>query len=96
MKKMKTLSIVALIVSVLPVATLIPVFLKITLSDGVRSVWAGANILFILVGIFLSVICVRNKVNRSILNIISTAISAMWLLLMIGIVILALLINFLW
>lgn len=47
-KKMKTLSIAALIVSILPVATLIPVFLKITLSDGVRTAWEGANIVFVL------------------------------------------------
>ena len=42
-KNMKTLSMAALIVSILPVATLIPVFLKITLSDGVRTAWAGAK-----------------------------------------------------
>ena len=45
-KKMKTLSMAALIVSILPLATLIPVFLKITLSDGVRTAWAG-QILFL-------------------------------------------------
>lgn len=93
-KKLKTLSMAALIVSVLPVATLIPVFLKITLSDGVRSVWAGANVAFALLGLFLSVFCVHNKESRSTINIISTAISALWLLMMIGIVALALFINF--
>lgn len=93
-KKLKPLSVVALIVSVLPLATLIPSFLKITLSDGVRSMWAGANILFVVLGLVLSIICVRNKDSRSIINILSTAISALWLLLMIGIVALALFINF--
>lgn len=93
-KKLKTLSMAALIVSVLPVATLIPVFMKITLSDGVRFIWASANIFFVLLGMLLSVICVRNKESRSTINIISTAISALWLLMMIGIVALALFINF--
>ena len=93
-KKLKPLSVAALVVSVLPLATLIPSFLKITLSDGVRSMWAGANILFVVLGLVLSIICVRNKDSRSIINILSTAISALWLLLMIGIIALALFINF--
>lgn len=92
-RKLKPLSVVALIVSVLPLATLIPSFLKITLSDGVRSMWAGANILFVVLGLVLSIICIRNKNSRSIVNVLSTAISALWLLLMIGIVVLALFIN---
>ena len=93
-KKLKSLSIVALIVSVLPVATLIPVFLKITLSDGVRTVWAGANIVFVLLGLILSVVCVRSEESRSTINIISTVVSILLLLMMIGIVVLALLNNF--
>lgn len=92
-RKLKPLSVAALIVSVLPLATLIPSFLKITLSDGVRSMWAGANILFVVLGLVLSIICIRNKNSRSIVNVLSTAISALWLLLMIGIVVLALFIN---
>lgn len=93
-KKLKTLSMVALIVSILPLATLVPAFLKITLSDGVRTAWAGANIAFVLLGLLLSVICVRNKESRSTVNIVSTTISALWLLMMVGIVVLALFINF--
>lgn len=93
-KKMKTLSIVALIASILPVATLIPAFLKITLSDGGRTAWMGANIVFILLGLLFSVICVKNKESRSIVNILSTAVSTLWLLMMIGMAILALFINF--
>lgn len=93
-KKLKPLSVAALVVSVLPLATLIPSFLKITLPDGVRSMWAGANILFVVLGLVLSIICVRSKDSRSIVNILSTAISSIWLLLMIGIVALALFINF--
>lgn len=93
-KKLKSLSIVALIVSVLPAAALIPAFLKITLSDGARTVWAGSNIVFVLLGLLLSVVCVRNKESRSTVNIISTAVSVLWILMMAGIVVLALLLNF--
>lgn len=93
-KKLKSLSVGALVVSVLPLATLIPSLLKITLTDGVRSMWAGANILFVVLGLILSIICVRSKDSRSVVNILSTAISSLWLLLMVGIVALALFINF--
>lgn len=92
-KKMKSLSMVALIVSALP-AALIPAFFKITLSDGVRTVWAGSNIIFVLLGLLLSVVCVRNKESRSTVNIISMVVSVLWILMMAGIVVLALFINF--
>ena len=93
-KKLKSLSVAALVISILPLATLILPFLEITLSDRVRSMWAGANILFAVLGLILSIICVRNKDSRSIVNILSTAVSSLWLLLMISIVALALFINF--
>ena len=93
-KKLQSISIVALIVSILPLATLIPSFLHLSLADGVRTVWAGANIVFVLLGLILSVVCVRNKESRSIINIVSTAISVFWLLLMVGIVALALFLSF--
>lgn len=93
-KKLKSLSMVALIVSALPAATLIPAFLKITLSDGMRTAWACANIVFVLLGLLLSVICVRSEESRNIVNIISTVVSILWLLMMVGIVVLALFINF--
>ncbi len=94
-KKLQKVSVAALIVSVLPLATFLLVLLKITLSDGVRSIWAGANILFILVGLCLSIVCVKNSESRSILNIISTIISVVLILIVIGIIILALFLNFL-
>lgn len=93
-KKLQSISIAALIVSILPLATLVPSFLHLSLSDGIRTVWAGANIVFVLLGLILSVICVRNKESRSIINIVSTAISVFWLLLMVGIVALALFLSF--
>ena len=93
-KKLQSISIAALIVSLLPLATLIPSFLHLSLADGIRTVWAGANIVFVLLGLILSVVCVRNKESRSIINIVSTAISVFWLLLMVGIVALALFLSF--
>ena len=92
-KKLKTLSTTALAASLLPVAALIPVLLKITLTDGVRTVWAGANIVFILLGLLLSILCVRSKESRRTINVISLVISFLWLLLIAGIVGLAIVLN---
>lgn len=94
-QKLQKVSAVALIVSILPLATFLLVLLKITLPDGVRSIWAGTNIILILVGFCLSIICVKNSESRSVLNIISTTISVVLMLIVIGIIFLALLLNFL-
>ncbi len=94
-KKLQKLSLAALIVSLLPLATLVPVFLKITLPDGVRMVWAVCNIVLALVGLLLSVICVKSEESRSGINIMSTIISVVLALMMLGIVALALVLNFL-
>ena len=67
---------------------------KRQLSDGVRTAWAGANIVFVLLGLILSVVCVRSRESRSIINIVSTAISVFCLLLMVGIVALAMFLTF--
>ena len=89
-KKLKTLSKVSLVISVLPLATFIPVFLKLTLPEGVSTAWAGFNIACVIAGLVLSIICVRNNESRSLVNIASTAISVFWCLLMGGIVALGL------
>ena len=94
-KKIQKLSLAALIVSLLPLATLVPVFLKITLPDGVRTVWAICNIILAMAGLLLSVICVKSEESRSAVNIISTVISVALVLMMVGIVALALVLNFL-
>ena len=94
-KKLQKLSLAALIVSLLPLLTLVPVFLKITLPDGVRMVWAICNIVLALAGLLLSVICVKSEESRSIVNIMSTLVSVMLVLMMLGIVTLALVLNFL-
>lgn len=94
-KTLQKLSVAALVVSVLPLATFVPTLFKITLSEGIRSIWAGANIIFVLAALCLSVICVRSSESRSSVNIISTAISVFWVLIILGIVVLALFLNFL-
>ena len=94
-KKYQKLSLATLIISLLPLATLVPVFLKITLPDGVRTVWAICNITFALAGFLLSVICVKSEESRSFVNILSTVISVALVLMMLGIVALALVLNFL-
>ena len=94
-KKLQKLSVAALVVSVLPLAIFIPTLFKITLSEEVRSIWAGANIVFVLTALLLSIICVRSSESRSTVNIISTAISVLWVLMILGLVVLALFLNFL-
>lgn len=93
-KKFKKMSIAAVAISVLPLATFIPSLLNITLSDGVRSVWAGVNIVSVLIGFVLSVICVKNHDSRSIVNIIGIVISSLWILLICGILALAVFLNY--
>jgi biotin transporter BioY len=92
-KKLQKLSLAALIVSLLPLLTLVPVFLKITLPDGVRMVWAICNIVLALAGLLLSVICVKSEESRSIVNIMSTLVSVVLVLMMLGIAVLALVLN---
>ena len=94
-KKLQKLSLAALTVSLLPLATLVPVFLKITLPDGVRTVWAICNIVLALAGLLLSVICVKSEESRSAVNTTSTIASVLLVLMMLGIVALALVMNFL-
>lgn len=93
-RKRKNLSIAALIVSILPLTTLIPVFLKIVLPEGLSTAWAGMNIGCVVIGLLLSIICVKNSESRSAVNIASTAISVFLSLLMIGIVTMALFITY--
>ena len=93
-KRMQKLSVAALIISVLPLATLIPILFHIILADGVRSIWAGVNIFSVLVGLILSIICVKSCDSRNIVNIISTIISSLWVVLLTGIITLTLFISF--
>lgn len=65
-KKLQSVSIAALIVSILPLAALAPSLLHLSLSDGARTAWAGANVVFVLLVLILSVVCVRSRESRSI------------------------------
>ena len=93
-KRLQKLSVAALVISVLPLATFVPILFNMTLTDGVRSVWAGVNILSVFVGLILSIICVKSRDSRNVVNIVSTIISSFWMLLMCGIVVVALFISF--
>ena len=92
-KKFQKLSLAALILSLLPLAALVPVFLKITLPDGVRTVWAICNIVLALAGLLLSVVCVKSEESRSAVNILSTVISVALVLMITGIMVLVLLLG---
>lgn len=94
-KKLQKLSIAALIVSLLPLATYIPILFKITVADSVNSIWAGGNIACVILGLLLSVICVKSKESRSGVNIAAMVIALVWFLMMVGIVALAVFMNFL-
>ena len=93
-KKYQKLSVAALIIGILPLMTFIPVLFNITLTNGVRSIWVGTNILSVFAGLMLSIICVKKRESRNAVNIISTIISSFWVLLMSGMVVLALFISF--
>lgn len=69
-KKLQKLNVAALVISVFPLATLVPILFQITLTDGVRSMWAGINIFSIFVGLILSIVYVKNRDSRSVINIV--------------------------
>lgn len=94
-KSKQKLSLAALTVSLLPLATLVPVLLHITLPDDVRTIWAACNIVLVLSGLLLSLVCVKSGKSRSIINIASTTISAALALMMLGTAALALVLNLL-
>lgn len=93
-KRLQKLSVAALIVSILPLATFVPTLFNMMLANNIRSVWAVVNIFSVFLGLVLSIICVKSRDSRSMINIVSTVISSFWIVLMCGIVILSLFINF--
>ena len=92
-EKWKLLSRVSLALSILPLATFIPVILGITLPEGVSTAWAGVNIAGVAVGLICSAVCVSSRERRSFLTIVSMLISVFWCLLMAGIVAMALFLD---
>ena len=67
---------------------------NISLISGAQTAIAGANIICTLMGFVLSIICVRKKETRNAVNIISTIVSALWLLLIVGVSVFALFLTF--
>ena len=93
-KRLQKLSAAVLIVSILPLATFVPALFNMVPTNNIRSIWAVVNIFFAFLGLVLSIICVKSRDSRSMINIVSTVISNFWIVLMCGIVILSLFINF--
>lgn len=92
-KKWKVLRAAALAASLLPAAALLPAVLHVTLLDSLRTLWAAANIAFTLAGLLLSAVCLGRKEGRGPAAVAALVLSALWLLLMAGILALALAVN---
>lgn len=84
-KKLKTLSTVSLAASIFPLTALIPVLLKIRLPEGAGAAWAGVNIVCAVAGLVFSIVCVRSRESRSLVNIVSAVLSVFWCLMIAGI-----------
>ena len=93
-KKYQKLSKAALIISILPLAALLAGPLHIGLSETARSIWAVTNIVLAAAGLILSVICVKNSESRSPVNVLAVCIIALWGLVIAGILIVAVFINY--
>lgn len=93
-KKYKVVSIIGLIASLIPLLTIMDVLLKIEMTPSVQSVWAGVNIVSVIMGLILSIIGIKDKSSRSIINISSLVISMIWVLNILGILAIAILANF--
>lgn len=92
-KERKGLSVAALVLNALPLATLIPSICNIALSDRIRFVWASVNMICVVSGLLLSIICVCKSSSRSTISIISAVLSVLWLLMIAGILAVALFTN---
>lgn len=90
----KGCSVTALICSVFPVFTYLLAGFKIVLSPELQTALAGANILCALLGLGLSIACIKSKETRSVVNIFSAVISAFWILMIAGFLALALVLSF--
>lgn len=88
------LSIAALLLSLFPTISYVLPLFKISLAGGVQVAVAVANVICTLTGFALSVICVKKDETRNMVNIISTIISTLWLLLIAGFGMLALFLTF--
>ena len=81
-KKIENLGLVACL---LPVLALIPGIFKLHLAPAVQSVWAIANIIFVVLGFVLTITALKMKNTRNAVNIISLCICILWVLVLLGI-----------
>ncbi|WP_290139779.1 hypothetical protein [uncultured Dubosiella sp.] len=86
-------SLAVLLVSLLPLATLIPVALKIRLPENGRMIWSICNIVLILTGLLLSGIAMKQKKSRDPILILALLTSIVLLLMVLGIVALSVVLN---
>ncbi|WP_195321088.1 hypothetical protein [[Clostridium] symbiosum] len=90
----KGFSYIALICSVFPLISYLLAMFKVTLSSSMQTVLAGMNVLCVLLGLGFSIACVKSSETRNTINIISTIISLLWVLMIVGILGLALTLSF--
>ncbi len=69
--------------------------LHVPLSGAPQLLLAGADLLCTLAGLGLAAVCVKERQHRNFWNLSALALSAFWLLLMMGIGLVALFLNFL-
>lgn len=93
--RLQKTSIAALVLSLLPLATFIPILAKLTLPAAVQTIWAAINIVCVVAAFILSVVCVKDKETRSAINVVSMIISVILCLNIAEIGAVALLANFL-
>lgn len=83
-----------LICSVFPILSYLLEAFPISLTWGMQNALAGMNILCALLGLGFSIACVKRRETRNVVTIISTILSAFWLLLIAGCLALALILSF--
>ncbi|AWI03427.1 hypothetical protein [Clostridium drakei] len=77
--KKKTLDIVGLVLNLVPFAGMLPVLLKINLGYPLQQIVVLVNMLCLLAAFLISVTLIRKKETRSLVVIISTVISGLYI-----------------
>lgn len=90
----KGCSVMALICSVFPLFSYLLAALRIVLSPELQTGLAGANIFCALLGLGLSLACIKSRETRSVVNILSAVLSSFWILMIVGFTVLALVLSF--
>lgn len=87
-------SVTALICSVFPMFSYLLAVLRIVLTPELQTALAGANILCTLLGLGLSLVCIKSRETRSVVNIFSAVLCSFWILMIVGFLALALVLSF--